>query len=220
MAFVMLSISFTACNNACRNTVCQNTGQCNGGACSCPSGYSGNLCQMSSIVFTNNTPTEIYMVVNSMSGVIPPNGITRAFTDTSGKAANVYAFTVGTLSSGLPAGDTVKWTTTYNFPTTATSDTALQEPLNVGASYFYLNIVNNDTALQTVDSVVVDYGTGITTNGISIPPNNISYGIGYYTANTSTTVTAYGSKGSVWTFTNAQLALPYTTNQAVTITIP
>jgi len=217
---IAFSVIFcSSCSNSCKNVNCQNTSGCNGGDCSCPAGYSGHLCELSSIVFVNKTPTDVYINVNGATTMILPT-YSVTLTDTSGKSVTAEAYTY-TGPFGTAEGDTVKWPEPYTYPvTTPTINGTIQViDLNVGNTYFLLKIINND-ASQTVDSIVVNNGGSTITTHLSIPNNDTLYNAGYYPASTSTYVTAYGSGGGTWLYTLNQLGILFTSNQTSTITIP
>lgn len=70
VAIALLStaaITYTSCTiDECKDVVCQNGGNCNGGSCTCPTGFTGNRCQNAAtgtIQFVNNStnPYSVYL---------------------------------------------------------------------------------------------------------------------------------------------------------------
>jgi len=202
------AIVYTSCSkNKCSGVNCQNGGACSGGVCSCPTGYSGNFCELSSIIFQNNAYTPVYITVNSTQGTIPA-GASVAFVGTAGANANVTATTQGAY------GSVYTWTPfTDAFPT---GGYPLTETFDISSDYFYLQITNNDA--YGINGLYVNYGLPAQTFETPSLSSYGTYGIGYYLAYGNTKVSVNFTGGG--TYTTSNLAIPNTIDASYTVTIP
>jgi len=213
------AVIYTSCNKAtCRNSAtCENGGSCTSGDCTCPVGYAGAFCQTklySVLQYTNNTFTPITITVNGTTQNIPVGGKT-AFAGQAGTVANGSASTSGVAgslgvdNSGGVLGLTINWGIDTTFPNQDT----LNIPLNVGASYFYLYMVNTGTSSILDFYVNYEFTYGQVYQDITVPNNGVTYGVGYYLAYSSSSVQVQRSDSKViW----QAVTVPFTNNQSYT----
>ncbi len=218
IGFCSTLIYTSSCKKStCSGVVCQNGGSCNNGSCTCPSGYSGTNCQTattSNVAYMNNTFTPVTIVINGSLATIPA-GATVSFKGNYGTLASGTATTsgstpLGVLSGGGSVGQSIYWQLNNKFPVSGT----VTDTLNVGASYFYLSIVNNSTFSiinYTVNSELVSGAFAVTA---SIPNNGQTYGLGYYLAYPNSNVKVTYSDGH--TATLSSFSLPFANNQQYT----
>ena len=213
----LCAVIFSSCTkDKSTGLACQNGGSFISGGCQCPSGYSGELCQESTIVYINNTFTPLSVTVNNETHVLSASGGFASFTGNAGSTAAVSAFTSGTNDSGKQVGELVTWSFTNNFPTGGAS---LNVPVNVPADYFYLKMANADNYVPSVNFVQVNGGNQVLVSAtVSVPNNANTYGIGYYKVSPSTHVYAAASSGGGnWTFT---VSPANSLNASATVIIP
>ncbi len=224
-AIVMATISgiviFSSCSKtSCSNIICQNGGTCSDGKCSCPTGYSGSLCQTrakSAIQYVNNTFTPITIAVNGTSQVIPVGG-SVAYAGQYGLAATGTATTSGEATSlgvtadGGKIGLPINWSINNTFPITDT----LRVPLDVGATYFFLKMSNTSSRNIINFYVNVAFPYGEEYQDVTVPNNGATYDLGYYLAYPSSNVQTQSSNSVInW----RAISLPFTSNQSVTVNI-
>ncbi len=222
---VCLSLStaliYTSCNKAtCTGVVCENNGTCSAGVCTCPTGYSGTFCEnaaASVITFRNNTYTPVSITINGVGQNIPVGG-TVAFAGSYGTIASGGASTSASTPYGINTangtiGDVILWNKNIPFPVKDT----LRDTLNVGRSYFFLRLVNK-SAYGIIDYYVnYLFSYGQYYYDATLPNDGKTYDMGYYLAYSSSNVQTQDShSGVVW----KAVTLPFTENQAVTVTIP
>jgi hypothetical protein len=209
---------FTSCNKpSCGGMVCENGGTCTGGTCSCPTGYSGNLCQTkanTAIQYQNNTFTPVTIGVNGLTQIIPVGG-NATFIGQVGTVASGSANTAGAVSSlgndnsGGTLGLTINWSIENTFPN---SDT-LKVPLDVGATYFFLKMVNSGSTNIIDFYVNVEFSYGQFYQDVTVPNGGVTYDLGYYLAYPSSNVQVQTSASKViW----QAVTLPFTNNQTYT----
>ena len=213
---LFVAVIYSSCSkDNCKNVSCQNgVTACLNGTCICPTGYTGNFCELSSVFFKNDSYTPVYITVSGASTTIPPDS-TVAFTGQSGEALTMYAYTFGTNSSNNPVGDSIVWSGNYNFPVNGATKTV---PLDVYVNYFYLEMIDSNST-QSIASIYVNYGiTGAQTlDHITVPNDRKVHGIGYYISYPATEIYALSSSGYPWTITPP--AIPDTIlNEAITVT--
>ena len=213
------AVIYTSCNKATcvSSTTCENGGTCKGGDCTCPVGFTGAFCQTkanSVLRYVNNTFTPVTISVNGSTQNIPVGGKV-AFVGQAGTVANGSASTSGAAgslgvdNSGGILGLTINWDIDTTFPNMDTLDI----PLNVGASYFYLYIVNTGTASILDFYVNYEFSYGQVYQDITVPNNSVTYGVGYYLAYSSSSVQVQRSDSKViW----QAVTVPFTSNQSYT----
>ncbi len=227
-AIIMATISgiviFSSCSKtSCGSIICQNGGTCSDGKCSCPTGYSGSLCQTrakSAIQYVNNTFTPITIAVNGESKIIPV-GSSVVYGGQYGLPASMNASTSGTSGSlGISTdeakiGLTINWSQIDEFPI---SDT-MRVPLDVGATYFFLKMKNTRSANilnYYVNVNFIDFTEATVLEHITVPNSGTTYNMGYYLGYVGSNVQAQTSDSKVvW----KAVSLPFTSNQSATITI-
>ena len=211
---------YTSCNKStCSGVVCQNGGSCNNGSCSCPTGYSGTNCEKAattSVAYVNNTFTPISIAINGLVTAIPVGG-TTSFKGYYSTIASGYAYTSGSTPLGVTTiggavGQTINWQLNNNFPQTGT----LNDTLNVGASYFYLSIVNRSSLYIIYFTVNGELTTGMLSVTATIPHDGQTYGLGYYMAYPNSTVEVTFSDGTKSLINS--LSLPFVSNQSYVAT--
>ncbi len=218
------TVIVTSCSkSSCSGLVCQNGGSCSSGKCSCPAGFSGTFCQFhanTAIQYVNNTFTPITISVNGVIQTIVANGGTVAFKGASGSAATGSASTSGTASSlgistdGGVIGLPINWSINNIFPNTDT----LRVPLDVGATYFFLRMINNRSTNIINFYVNVDFPYGNFYQDVTVPNSGNTYDLGYYLAYPGGNVQAQTSDSKViWMPVN--LPQPFGSNQVYTVTI-
>ena len=201
------TICYTSCKkDRCHNVVCLNGGSCANGYCSCPTGFSGDNCEISNqteIDFTNNTFTDIKMVINSQQYIIP-SGQTKGFFGGYGDTLKANALTSGIW------GETVYWDTlAYVYP--QRDETPLAVSLDVKPTYFYL-FVKNDSGSCVISQGEVNKGlpTGDKTYiNYNVYNDGGKHGIGYFLAfgGSNVYLTSYApTSRRDWTFTNLGLS--------------
>ena len=209
---------YTSCNkDRCSNVTCQNGGTCNNGSCTCPTGYTGANCQTTtttSVAYVNNTFTPITLVINGITQTIPVGG-SVSVKGYYGTIASGVAYTSGSTPLGVitgygVVGETIYWQINDSYPKSGTTTNTL----NVGASYFYLNIVNNHSLSITNYIVNNELTVGMLGVTATIPNNGQTYGLGYYLAYPNSNLVVSYSDGSKSTLST--LSLPFTNNQMYT----
>jgi hypothetical protein len=128
----------------------------------------------------------------------------------SGSATTSGSTPLGVLSGGGIVGQVIYWQLNDKFPVSGT----YTDTLNVGASYFYLSIVNNSSASIINYTVNDELGGGAFFVTATIPNNGQTYGLGYYLAYPNSNVKVEYSTGLTTTLTN--FGLPFVNNQAHT----
>jgi EGF domain-containing protein len=225
MAFIVTSlftaVIFTSCTKkSCSNVICQNGGTCSGGTCTCPSGYYGTFCEApitTYIRYKNNTFTPVTIVVGGVTAIIPKGGsytvtgkyrTTATGTATTSGAASSLGISAGGGVIGLP----INWDINNDFPA---KDTLVQ-PLDVGATYFFLRM-NNSGAKNIIDYYVnVQFSYGQVYEDVTVPNDHNTYDLGYYLAYPGSNVQTQSSNSTiVWT----AVTLQFTSNQTYTAMI-
>jgi len=216
------AIVFSACTKVkCENVTCQNGGSCSNGVCSCPTGYTGTFCETaatSAISYKNNTFTPIVITVNSTGLTIPVGGSVtftgKYGTDATGTATTSGAATsLGISTAGGIIGLPINWSISNTFP----SGDTLRVPLDVGSTYFFLRIVNNGSEDIINYYVNANFTYGQTYEDITIPHNGKTYDMGYYLAYPYSNVQTQSGPHSTVKYHG--LTLPFTANQATTVTV-
>lgn len=228
MAAIMATFSgiviFSSCSKTtCSNIVCRNGGICSDGKCTCPTGYTGSLCQFAAsgvIQYVNNTFTPISISVNGEDKVIPVGGNVyysgQFGTNALGSATTSGSATsLGITSDGGKIGIPINWSIDNTFPAADT----LRVPLDVGATYFFLKMANKRNANilnYYVNVNFTNYPEATTFEHITVPNNGVTYNMGYYLAYVGSNVQVQTSNSAVvW----KAVSVPFTSNQSATITI-
>ncbi len=211
MAFT--SITYTSCTtDKCKDVNCINGGTCTDGTCSCPSGYTGTLCDTAVVVtpattviaYQNKTATPIGITINGSSQTIPVGGKVY-YSGPHGSAAN------GTATTAGPVGLTYTWTTNSTFPA---GDT-LVLPLSVSSGFFFVNVINKSS--QPLKKCYANYGLpGQTMNLITVPNDSAVHPVGYYQYYSNSNV-RMESDTHYWLVDT--LHLNGTTNQVATVQV-
>lgn len=164
----------------------------------------------STISFANKTYTTMTITFDGVTKDVDPGG-TGVFTGTPNSTATGSAFTFGRTTSGTQVGSKLTWNLSNTYPATGN----LTTNLNVDAEYFMIYITNSSS--KEISKVYVNHGLqSETLDNLSLPNNGTKYRIGYYKAFSNSNV-RLESGTSFWTWTSANLALPFTVNQSVSL---
>jgi hypothetical protein len=162
-----------------------------------------------SIVFKNNTYTDVSINFDGTSKTVSPNN-TVTFSGSAGSSASGEATTSGKTSSGTIIGSELTWNLDLTYPSSGSHSL----DLNVGSDYFFLYVTNGSS--KNVSKVYVNYGLqSQTLDNITIPADGKTYRTGYYKAWTNSTVRLEESGGGYWYWSS--LNLPFTNNQKITV---
>ena len=201
---ILFYISCT--KNKCSGLTCYNGGSCSGGQCICATGFTGNHCELSYIVYQNNTFTAVDITINGTK-VTMPRSNSAVFTGTPGTSATGSATTRGLF------GSTYNWTFNDLFPSNGNTFT---NTLNVSSEYFFLEIANND--IYPINNLLINSGTATqTSEAVSLVPERLPYYVGYYKSAPNTTITVKLNTNT--TFTTDSITLPDTANAMYLLTI-
>lgn len=208
------AVVYTSCQkDRCKNLVCQHGGSCLNGFCTCPSGYSGDFCEIANItgiVYKNNTFTPVNITFSTATSI-------ETKTIAAGKSYTTYGkygdsiITKATTQGGY--GEKVNWTNlTRKYPVRDT----IQVDINLPSTYFYLFVRNNTT--EPLRNVYVNYHTDYETLDILPIPVHVTYGIGYYKLFTNSNVRLEADTTfHYWQFDNLGLSThPDSVNQNFT----
>ncbi len=214
------AVFYTSCTkNKCTNTTCQNGGSCSNGFCICPTGYSGDNCEIpatTTIQYFNRTATPITLTLNHYSYTIP-SGQSKGFTGVYGDTLLGNASTQGTY------GERITWDTVNNvYPINGTT----QVYFDVPSSYFYL-VVDNDSLSSRIKEIIVNQGLS-SERDITLPAPYLGYQapayLGYFYAEpTSSVYIKTASLLYYWDYTNSTsvttntFVLPMTQDQEIII---
>ncbi|HEY6951849.1 MAG TPA: Ig-like domain-containing protein, partial [Bacteroidota bacterium] len=173
--------------------------------------------------FVNTVFTPISITVQGVTLTAQP-GDSAIYEFTTNPRSVVYtASTSGKTTGGSTIGRTLNWGgSSYPIDVSLYSSYRLQ--LIVSSNYFFLYVKN--TGYTTLGPLYVNYGlTDQTRDDISIPQSATNtYQIGYYRAYTNTQVRAYWAYPNTTTYSywnqGTQFTLPFTANQAATLTNP
>jgi hypothetical protein len=192
----------------CSGMYCQNGGYCSGGACICPSGYTGVHCESlenTTVTIQNDAYTTISLTLNGQSTTVDA-GSSVSFTAQPGTVISGQATTSGGTTTA-PLGITLSWSlNNYSFPSYGTTVI----PIDVSSDYFFLTVKNISS--KSVTKVDVNYNlTAQTTDYVNIPNDGYVYGVGYYEAYTNSNLKLTLSDNSYLTW--ASLNLPFNSNQ-------
>lgn len=212
MLLIFFAVVYTSCRrDPCTKMVCYNGGVCSRGTCLCPTGFTGSLCQYTSIVYYNNTYTPVYITVNGSQATIPA-GESVVFDGTPGDYADVYAYTMGQTSSGTQIGLKISWDFSENFPISGVYET----DINVSAKYFFLQL-KNSSPFNIGQEYVNDGLSSETRDDVLLPNDGNVYDMGYYEAFSNTRVATYTPSGAFVGTVNVRL--PFTVNQHSLLTV-
>ncbi len=217
---ILSAAIYTSCNKSnCAGIVCQNGGTCNGGSCTCPSGFSGTFCDKvasGAISYRNSTFTPVNIFINGESAIIPPGGVavfTGAFGSVaSGNASTSASAPLGVSGAGGSIGSVINWQLNATFPAKDT----LKDTLNVGATYFFLRLANNSN--YNIINYTVNNGFlhGMAYEDVTIPNNGQYYDLGYYLAYSNSNLQTEYSNSVLYSL---GISLPFTSNQLFEATI-
>lgn len=210
-----ISCYYSCKKDPCHGVTCANGGVCSGGACKCPTGYSGTLCQTkdpSTIAYQNNTFTPVNITINGTASVIPA-GSSVLYLGYPGGSASGSASTYGVSSSGAQAGLSLSWSFSDLFPA---ANTTLTKNIDVPASYFYFSVINNSTYYITQE--LINYMQPIQVSDTTTIYNMYGrvHNLGYFLANSSTVIYLATTNPVVNYY--AIPTLPLTANQSYTFT--
>ena len=221
LAGIFATVVFTACNKTtCSNILCRNGGSCSDAKCTCPTGFTGSLCESmitGTLVYQNNTFTPITIAVNGTSAIIAPGG-TASFTGqynapaTGTASTSGASSTFGVTTAGGILGLTIAWDINNTFP----SGDSQRVPLDVGATYFFLRLANK-TPRNIIDYYVnINFSYGSYYLDATIPNDGKTYDMGYYLAYSTSNVQTQSTSSSIF---YSAVSLPFTSNQSATINI-
>ncbi len=204
---IFSAIIYSSCHkDPCSGVNCLNGGSCSNGNCLCPSGFNGNRCQYTSIVYYNNTYTPMYITINGSSATIPVGGSVE-YDGLPGNHADGTAYTSGQTNSGSQIGVQISWDLVDNFPSIG----PLEVDINVSSDYFFLRIINYSP--YNISQEYVNSGLASQTlDNIFIPNDRNYYDMGYYKAWTNSNVYLYTASGSI-KWLSDPIPLDFTVNQ-------
>lgn len=215
------TLFFSSCSKStCNNVACQHGGTCSGGKCTCPTGYYGNRCETAAttyIVYKNNTFTPISITVNDLALTIPVHG-SVSFSGRSGSLATGGAVTSGEASwlgisaGGGVIGQMINWKIDNTFPLKDT----LYQALDVGATYFFLRMVNSTGQNVINYDVNYDRTNGEQLENVTVPNTGSTYDMGYYFAYSNSDIKITTAASGTYTY---GISVPGTSNQTVTVTV-
>jgi len=216
MSFLTLgAVIYSSCSKDKCKGVCDNgVTNCIDGVCQCPTGYSGNFCELSSITFRNDSYTPVNINVGGSTETIAPDS-SISVAGQPGLDASMYAYTFGVNANNQQVGDSIVWSNDYIFPS---NGALLIVPLDVYPQYFFLKMIDSNST-QSITSIYVNYGiTGAQTfDNIIIPNDKQVHNVGYYISYPLTQVYAVSSTGGHWLITPPPI--PDTVlNESVTLT--
>lgn len=170
--------------------------------------------QNATINFVNNSFTTMTITVNGATKTVAA-GQKVGFTGAPSSIASGTATTSGKSSSGITIGEVVSWNINNTFPASGSTDVNL----NVSSSLFFLRMRNTGT--KTLTPVYVNYGLNSqSVDNVVIPPDGVTYPMGYYKAFTNGNVRAiWQNQPSSYSYWNQgqQYTLPFTNNQTATL---
>ncbi len=137
------AVTYTACNkDECKDVVCLNSGVCNGGTCSCPTGYEGSDCgRKSNAKFVGTwSVTETCGSVNQTPYQVT---ITADGTD----ATKILVSNLGNY--GCTVGGTITWNSTVSGATLTIADNKCGTQMNATGTYANGKINITYTAVYT-----------------------------------------------------------------------
>jgi hypothetical protein len=167
------------------------------------------------VIFHNTVFTDISVTIGSITRTIPvDDSVTFTFAANPG-TFSYTATTSGKTTGGTVVGKVINWAGS-NINVAGMTEKRIN--LVVSSLSFFIYLTNNGS--HTLTPFYVNYGlTSQTMDNIIIPPDNIKYRIGYYSAYTNTQIRAYWQGTSTYAFWNqgTQFTLPWTINQYVNL---
>lgn len=167
------------------------------------------------VIFHNTVFTDISVTIGSVTKTIfVDDSVTFSFAQNPG-TFSYTATTSGKTTGGTVVGKVINWAGT-NIDVAGLTEKRIN--LVVSSLSFFIYLTNN--GLHTLTPFYVNYGlSSQTMDNILIPPDNIKYRIGYYSAYTNTQIRAYWQGTSTYAFWNqgTQFTLPWTINQYVNL---
>ena len=237
---------YTSCTKTAQcSAACLNGGSCNNGTCKCPSGFSGNQCQYTNIVYRNPTYTYLLVTVSipkksnkDTSFIIAPSG-TAMVQGTPGDTAWATGYTygpvgpatvVGTGSTPVQFGETIEWNGIYSVFLASGNQFV---DFHVDSRYFFLQVNNQNggnTGSDNIVSFVVNtlyssqniVGTNppvamTYTGNFTVPNDSAVHPVGYFGAATGSDVTTTDALGNTLNF---PLGLVPSLDKAATVIVP
>jgi len=167
------------------------------------------------VIFHNTVFTDISVTIGSVTKTILVNdSVTFVFAANPG-TFSYTATTSGKTTGGSVVGKVINWAGS-NIDVAGLTEKRIN--LVVSSLSFFIYLTNNGS--HTLTPFYVNYGlTSQTMDNIVIPPDNIKYRIGYYSAYTNTQIRAYWQGTTTYAYWNqgTQFTLPWTTNQYVNL---
>jgi hypothetical protein len=189
---IFFSIIYSSCHkDLCKGVVCVNGGKCIRGICDCPSGYAGDRCEATTVVYYNKTLTPLTITVNSVTKTI---GVKDSFPfyGTPGSVISGGAYAVGEPSPGKWAGVKVTWDLNDSFPQKGLKNVNI----NVPKQYYFLKIQN----LSRSKIVMERFTAGDNYEDIenfTIPVRRDTVNFGYFPTSFPPYIYFYDSTGAI-----------------------
>ena len=165
------------------------------------------------VTFINNLYTSLSVTILGVTQTAARNDSAMFILSTNPRSLVFTASTSGKTTNGTTVGLTLAWGG-QNYPIDVSSLLSVRVIPQVTSTYFFMYMSNSGKT--TLGPVYVNYGrSDQTVDYISVPGDGVKYSIGYYKANTGSTVRAYWSSPtttySYWTLS----AFPNTANQSL-----
>jgi PKD repeat protein len=160
------------------------------------------------VTFNNPVFTDIYITFNNSTQIISPGSSVTFYAVPNGYES-LWAYTMGTTTSGTQIGVKIEWEHTVEL--LGGSSTFI---LIITSNHFFMYMKNYGT--HDLTPLYVNYGlSSETVDNILIPNDNVLYRIGYYETWTNTEVRAYyQDMPSYYTYWY-NIDFPWTDNQYI-----
>lgn len=168
------------------------------------------------VTFYNTVFTDISITVASVTKTIEISDSVKYIFAVNPGTFSYTATTSGKTTGGTVVGKVINWAGT-NVDIAGMTEKRIS--LVVSSASFFVYITNQGT--KTLTPFYVNYGlSDQTMDNIVIPPDNVKYRIGYYSAHTNTQIRAVWQGTSSYTYWDqgTHFTLPFTTNQSVHLT--